>query len=140
MRILVALMGLLAVVGTALLLLRAGEAPEAPAPLPPSTVEGDPGAPAWMKLRYGTLTFRLRAPDGSVPPGAQVGYETPRGPRLYYVNPEGVRTLTDVPLGELTLVAQAPGFEPLKRAARLEAGVTEEVLMVLTPAPLGPNR
>lgn len=140
MRILVALMGLLAVVGTALLLLRAGEAPEGPSALPPSSVEGDPGAPAWMRLRYGTLTFRLRAPDGSVPPGAQVGYQTPRGPRLYYVDPQGVRTLTDAPLGELTLVAQAPGYEPLQRVTRLEAGVTEEALVVLTPAPLGPNR
>lgn len=119
-------------------LVHAGDASKGREPVPLGSDEAD--LPPGMVVKTGTLTYRVRAPDGSVPPGALVGYETGRGPRLVPVNPEGVRTLTDVPLGNLMLLAQAPGYDLLRRSARIEPGITEELVLVLTPAPLGPTR
>lgn len=139
MRTLVLLLAFGASAVTVALLLRPGAAERGPSALG-AAAQGDPNAPAWMRLRYGTITVRVNAPDGTVPPGAQAGYETEGAPRLYYVDAQGARVLTDVPLGEVRLVAEAPGFQRLTRAARLEPGVPEEVRLVLTPAPLSPNR
>ena len=95
----------------------------------PSRVElgenqDDPTRKPWMSLKSGTLTVRVRAPDGSAPAFAQVGYDTTREPRLYYTDAQGLKTLGDVPLGDLTVVVQAPGFNTERRRTRIEAGVT----------------
>src|SRR5262245_7717538 len=91
---------------------------------PPSRVEleqsrDDPTRKPWMSLKSGTLTVRVRTPDGSTPAFAQVGYDTTREPRLYYTDALGVKTLGDVPLGELTVVVQAPGFDTERRRTRI---------------------
>ncbi len=121
----------LALGGTLWLLFGEGKAP--PEPLRHDEVEPAPDVPAWMKLKSGTLTIGVRGSDGLVPTGAQVGFETLRGPRLYYVDPDGLRTLTDVPLGDVVIVAEAPGFERLTRPTRVEAGVPGELKIVLQP-------
>lgn len=129
----------LVVLGATLWVLLGGDPRPAPEPRV-SDEQGDPEAPASLRHRAGTLTFRVRAPDGSVPPGAQVGYETPKGARLYYVDAAtGTRTLSDAPLGEVMLLAQAPGFALIRRPTRITGGLTEELLFNLVPTPLGPT-
>lgn len=102
--------------------------------------DGDPTLKPWMGLKSGTLTVRVRTPDGRPPPGAQIGYEAGREPRLYYTTDDGSRTLGDVPLGDLTVVVVAPGYETVRRRTRVEAGVTEELTVILTPAHEAPPR
>jgi hypothetical protein len=91
--------------------------------------------PAYLKLKRGTLTVRVRGPDGKPPPLAEVGYEAHPKPLFYGTLDDGSRTLNDVPLGEITVLVQAPGFEPTRRRTRVEAGVTEEMSVILTPLP-----
>lgn len=102
----------------------------------PLAPEPEPSAaedPAWTRLKSGTLALSVHGSDGVVPPGAQVGFETLRGPRLYYVDAQGLRTLTDVPLGDVVIVAEAPGYERIRRPTRVEAGVPGELRLVLEP-------
>ena len=93
--------------------------------------------PAYLRLKSGTLTLRVVATDGTVPALAQAGYETPQGNRLYMMDDEGKKTLTDAPLGNLVILAKAPGFADARRAARIEAGVAEEVAILMTRLPAG---
>ena len=102
--------------------------------------DNDPTLKPWMALKSGTLTVRVKGPDGTGFVGAQVGYDTPRDPRLYYTDDDGVRTLAGVPLGDLTVVVQAPGYETVRRRTRVEPGVTEEITVILSPAREGPPR
>lgn len=138
MRLLVVLLAAVLLGGTIWLLAGPGATPTS---RPRLTDEGgDPDAPPELRHRVGTLLFRVRAPDGSVPAGAEVGYETPAQPRYYYVDAAtGTRTLSDVPLGEVMLLARAPGYQPVRRPSRITGGLLEEVLIHLVPAPLGPN-
>lgn len=101
----------------------------------PEEARGLPGDPAWARLRSGTLHVRVRTPAGTVPLGTQVGYATPRGPRLYYVDADGLRTLADVPLGEVLVLVQAPGHDPVERRTRVEAGVIGEMQFELGGPP-----
>lgn len=120
-----------------------GPGPQQPAAFEPDPeTEGSEPPEAWMLLRLGTLTLHVTTHDGQVPFGAQVGFETPRGPKLYYVPPEGTRTLTDVLLGDVVVLAQAPGYLPLRRPTRVEAGVPGELRLLLErekQAPPGPR-
>src|SRR5262245_57932807 len=90
----------------------------------------DPGQQDYMRLRYGTLAVSVRGPDQKPILGAQVGWDTPQGPRLYYTDIDGRRTLTDVPLGPVKVVVRARGFLSMQRDARIEAGVPEELTFV----------
>jgi hypothetical protein len=116
--------------------LYAERAPTEPASVTREGVE-DPGAEDYLKLRYGTLAVSVRGPDQKPVLGAQVGWDTPQGPRLYYTDVDGRRTLTDVPLGAIQVVVHARGFVSAKRDARIEAGVPEELTFVLSPEPAG---
>lgn len=100
----------------------------------------DPGAEDYLKLRYGTLAVTVRGPDQKPLLGAQVGWDTPAGPRLYYTDIDGRRTLTDVPLGPIKVVVQARGYVGVQRDARIEAGVPEELTVTLAPEPPAPQR
>jgi hypothetical protein len=100
----------------------------------------DPGNEPYMRLKYGTLTVQVRGPDLKPVLGAQVGWETAEGPRLYYTDMEGRRTLTDVPLGSVRVVAQARGFKRELRDTRIEAGLPEELTFILSPAPADGSR
>jgi hypothetical protein len=107
----------------------------APTDLPqePGATVGD-GAEPWMRLTAGTLTLRVRALDGTIPLGAEAGYRTDRGERLRAVHPPaGEAEFTDAPLGELVVLARAPGYQPLARPARVEAGAREDLVLVLEP-------
>lgn len=95
----------------------------------------DPGVEEYMGIKYGTLTVQVRGPDLKPIYNARVGWDTPEGPRLYYTDIDGRRTMTDVPLGPIKVVVQANGFAPMKRDARIEAGVPEELSFVLLTAP-----
>lgn len=135
------LLAALLALATSLWLLRpaarpAGEALVGPA-TPPPPVQG-PGEPAWARLKTGTLHVLVRARDGSVPLGTQVGFATPRGPRLYYVDGDGQRTLSDLPLGDVSVVVQAPGHPPQERRTRVEAGVVGQMVFELGPPPAAP--
>lgn len=113
-------------------------------PAEPTTVtrEGveDPGADGYLRLRYGTLAVIVTGPDRQPVRGAQVGWDTPAGPRLYYTDVDGRRTLTDVPLGPIKVLVKARGYVSVERDARLEAGVPEELTVVLSPEPPTPQR
>lgn len=91
--------------------------------------------PPHLTLKFGTLTVRVRGPDGRAVPLAQVGYERQGKALLYGVTDDGSRTLTDVPLGEMTVLVEAPGYQPARRPTRIEAGLPEEITVVLTPEP-----
>ncbi|MFM8980482.1 MAG: hypothetical protein ACKOSS_08475 [Planctomycetia bacterium] len=117
----------------------------APGPASPPEEPADPaeaaaaaareaGDPAWTRLKTGTRHVRVLARDGTVPLGTQVGFATPQGPRLYYVDGEGLRTLGDIPLGDVTVLVRAPGRDPLERRTRVEAGVVAEMRFELPPA------
>src|SRR5688572_4486007 len=96
--------------------------------------------PAYLKHKYGTLTVRVQGPGGGRVPLAEVGYERPPKTMLYGTQDDGTRTLNDVPLGEITVVVQAPGFQTVRRPVRIEAGVPEELTVILTPLPDGATR
>jgi hypothetical protein len=98
---------------------------------PPTVAEEDP---AWARLRSGSLELHVRTPTGQVPTGAQVGFETARGTKLYYVDEDGKRTLADVPLGDVIVIAKAPDYETLRRPTRVEPGVPGELRLVLEPS------
>jgi hypothetical protein len=99
------------------------------------------GAEPWMRLKSGTLLLRVRALDGSIPPETEAGYRTDRGERMRAVHPpRGEAEFTDAPLGDLVVVARAPGYQPLSRPARIEAGAREELVLVLEPEPRAPGR
>lgn len=101
----------------------------------------DDGAEPWMRLKTGTLLVRVRAPDGSVPLDAEAGYKTDRGERLRAAQPpRGEAEFTDAPLGELVVMARAPGYLPVSRPARLEPGTREELVLLLEPEAPPPAR
>ncbi len=103
-----------------------------PPPIPEAPSSDEPHRPV---MRTGNLTIRVTAPDGSVPQGAEVGYVEPDGHvRLLYARENGARQFTDTPLGELDIVARAPGYEEVRAHRNLVAGVPEEVRLVVKPA------
>jgi hypothetical protein len=100
----------------------------------------DPGVEEYMGIKYGTLTVQVRGPDLKPILGARVGWDSPEGPRLHSTDIDGRRTMTDVPLGPIQVLVQAQGFAPMKRDARIEAGVPEELSFVLAPESAGRPR
>jgi hypothetical protein len=83
--------------------------------------------------KTGTLVVRVRAPDGSVPPGAEVGYVQDGERRLALADAVGKATFSDAPVGRLQVVARAPGFQEASQTRELMAGIQLEVLLFVTP-------
>ena len=81
----------------------------------------------------GTLMVRVTAPDGSVPPGAEVGYAWRGQTRWLYAGEDGRRAFADAPLGRLMVVARAEGYEEARTPRELLAGVPSEVHLVIHP-------
>jgi hypothetical protein len=116
-------------------------APRSGEPTPDPASRADDGAEPWMRLKSGTLLLRVRALDGSIPPETEAGYRTDRGERMRAVHPpRGEAEFTDAPLGDVVVVARAPGYQPLSRPSRIEAGAREELVLVLEPEPRAPER
>lgn len=87
-----------------------------------------------LLVKTGTLVIRARAADGTVPFGTEVGYDTRKGPKLYYAGEDGVRRLADAPLGPIEIIVRAEGYEEVRQRRELIAGVPMEVILVLKPA------
>ena len=124
--------------GVAWLLLRPQELP-APAAPTKDPLEEELLANPWMHFKTGTLVVRVAGPDGVPPTRAEVGYVHEGRPRWYGAEAGGRRVLVDVPLGELEVMARAPGYVEGRQRRTLLAGVPDEVLIVLAPEP-GPGR
>ncbi len=83
--------------------------------------------------RTGTLTVYATTPDGKVAKGTEVGYVEGDHVRLLYAGEDGRRTFADAPLGDVTVVAKAPGCPEVRTRRFLTPGVPEEVRMILHP-------
>lgn len=84
--------------------------------------------------RSGTLVLRVRTPDGAVPRDAEVGYSYAGRTRWRPVDERGRQCFTDAPLGRYKVRARAPEYEEADRACLLQAGIPEEIILVLHPA------
>jgi hypothetical protein len=88
-----------------------------------------------LTMKTGTLVVRVQAPDRSVPAGAQVGYLHAGQAHLFYVDAAGRHEMTDVPIGDVVVLAQAPGYEEKRLARTLLPGVPDEVILELKRVP-----
>ncbi|MFV1959633.1 MAG: hypothetical protein ACC662_09505, partial [Planctomycetota bacterium] len=79
----------------------------------------------------GAVVIRATAPDGTVPEGAEVGYVYLGQTRLLYAGKDGSRAFSDAPLGDLVIVARAPGYEEVRTRRPILAGVPAEGRLVL---------
>ena len=96
--------------------------------------EDDIKAHPYLAMKTGTLVVRVKADDRTVPSGAQVGYEFDGKVHLYYADDSGRRELTDVPIGDIVVLAQAPGYREQRQRRTLMAGVPDEVVLELRPS------
>lgn len=140
----VLVLALATALGLAFLLLRATPSDDEPlspweadpggAEPPPDPAQAELDANPHLRIRTGNLMIRAHAPDGSVPDGTEVGYVHRGRLRLLYAGPDGRRLFADAPLGEVEIVARAPGYAETRSVRRLSAGVAAEVRLLLTPA------
>ncbi len=86
-----------------------------------------------LLVKTGTLVIRARAADGTVPFGTEVGYDTRKGPKLFYAGEDGIRRFADAPLGPIEIIAKAEGYEEVRQRRELLAGVPMEVILTLRP-------
>lgn len=122
--------------GLAWLLLDGPRGRSGPAPrgIEPSEAETLAPEDRHLLISTGTLVVRVRAPDGSVPEGAEVGYAWRGRTRWLYAGEDGRRAFADAPLGNLMVVARAAGYDETRTPRALIAGVPTEVHLVLHPA------
>lgn len=97
--------------------------------------EEEPLAPEdrHLLINTGTLVVRVTTPDGSVPPGAEVGYVWRGRTRWLYAGEDGRRAFADAPLGHLMIVARAVGYDEARAPRELLAGVPSAVHLVVHP-------
>ena len=62
-----------------------------------------------------------------------MGYRFAGETRLVYAAGDGMREFADAPLGDLEVIARAPGYAEARQPRRLLAGVPMEVLLRLVP-------
>lgn len=98
-------------------------APEVSQPAPP------PGT--GVQLTTGVLTITVRTSHGAAPPEATAGYLRGYGERVRTVDENGQVRFSDAPLGEINLVAHAPGYEDGEQRRYISAGVPVDVVIVL---------
>lgn len=129
-RLLLALLVILAFALVFWMLRGDGPTAEPPTPKPPAA---EPEEALLPQLRTTSLTIRVRTPDGQVPPGAEVGYMEGKHARVLYVEEDGSRTFAAAPAGEIEIVARAAGYEEARALRVLTGGVVEEVTLVMKP-------
>ena len=82
-------------------------------------------------LTTGVLDVTVTSRSGHVPRGAQAGYRSGLEDRLRPVDERGHVIFTDAPLGNLEVLARAPGFRPATQKRFLNAGLQLSVLLRL---------
>lgn len=111
---------------------------EAPRPAPEPTAPEN-GEPAAMKdggpRTSAPLVVHVKTSDGSpVPAGTQAGFSfAGSDPRMRAVSAGGDARFSDVPLGRVRAVADAPGYVAAPADVIVTAGMTNEVVVLLTP-------
>lgn len=105
------------------------------APVVEEEPDPDEETPASRRARLttGTLVVSVRAPDGKVPRGAVAGYRYAGEDRVRQIDASGEVRFTDAPLGTLTVVARAPGYQEGLQQHPLQAGLRADVLVMLRP-------
>jgi len=86
-----------------------------------------------LLVKTGVLTVRASAPDGTVPFATEVGYRYRDRTSLLNAGPDGMRRMADAPIGEILVIARAPGYEDAEQPRTLVAGVPMEVVLKLVP-------
>lgn len=106
--------------------------------LPPvrPTPEAGPEAPAappgtGVLLTTGVLTVTVRTSDGKIPPESEAGYLRGRGERVKRTDEKGQVRFSDAPLGDLVVVAHAPGYRDGTQRRFLTAGLPTNLVIVL---------
>ncbi|MDA1194818.1 MAG: hypothetical protein O2894_06505 [Planctomycetota bacterium] len=77
------------------------------------------------------LVVTVTSASGHVPAGARAGYIFGGRENLRAADARGQVTFTDAPLGEIEIVARAPGFERGAQRRYLNAGLRTDVIMAL---------
>jgi hypothetical protein len=90
-------------------------------------------SPELQYLTRGTeaVTLWVKAPDGSVPPGAEVGLRHKGQTRWLYALDTGRRQFLKAPIGPIEAVARAPGYEEVVKEVTIQAGFADDVTLVL---------
>lgn len=105
-------------------------------PADPPASEAEPEAPpappgTGVLLTTGVLTVTVRASDGKIPPGTEAGYMRGQGERVKRADAKGQVRFSDAPLGDLVVVAHAPGYRDGTQRRFLSAGLPTSLVIVL---------
>ena len=105
-----------------------------PADLPASdsgseTLPAPPGS--GVLLTTGVLTITVRTSDGKIPAGTEAGYQRGGGERVKFTDEKGHVRFSDAPLGDLVIVAHAPGYRDATQRRFLSAGLPTSLVIVL---------
>ena len=99
----------------------------------------EPGVPARQPAppeegaAWATLVVTVRATDGSVPRGTQVGYVRGAEATLLPVDEKGRHTFSHVPPGSVEVFARAPGYREARETRPLVEGLATSVTLQLKP-------
>jgi hypothetical protein len=106
-----------------------------PEALPPETPVTAPRAPI-VEPKRGALWIRVRTSDDkALPSGSEAGYLVGNLERLVAVGEDGVSRFVDAPVGNLRILAKAPGYAVGYGSVQVVGGVPSEALVVLEPMP-----
>jgi len=108
------------------------ETPHTPSGVEPAPTAEAPDTPKPPPIvTTVTLVLTVRTEAGTIPQGTLAGYSWGGEDRLRTVGATGRLTFTDAPAGPLTLVARAPGYEPIEQKRYLTAGVPSDAILIL---------
>lgn len=112
-----------------------GDDGEPPAPLPEEVPAQEPAAtPAGTPApKTVTLVLIVRTSASTIPKGTVAGYRWGGDDRLRPVGETGRVMFTDAPTGQVTLLARAPGYEPIEQQRYLTGGVPTDAILTLEP-------
>jgi hypothetical protein len=79
----------------------------------------------------GTLAVRVRTAAGHIPAQAKAGYRHRGELRLKALDARGGVLFTDAPLGDLIVVAAAPGYLESTQPRYLTSGIRTDVILTL---------
>ena len=79
----------------------------------------------------GALVIRVRTAAGHIPARGKAGYRHRGETRLKALDAQGQVLFTDAPLGDLIVVARAPGYPDATQPRYLTSGIRTDVVLVL---------